>query len=143
MTRLRTIRFAAALAAFAVVCAASADEKPDAKKGGPDLVVGHVADATQAKKAPDMGALFHKKDFDALVKSWEIEKPFAVDFTKQFVVVATSQGSGIDLKTATDGGDLTVTVLGTADLKPGFRYAIRRIDRAGVKTINGKPFPKD
>jgi hypothetical protein len=141
MTRTWVLAAGFALAPPALV---SADEKPGAaKKADPDLVVGHVADGSLVKKAPDLGAVINQKEFDNLVKAWQIEKPFKVDFARQFVVVATTQGSGIELSTAVKDGNLAVKVLGTADLKPGFRYALRRVDRAGITTINGKPIPKE
>lgn len=120
--------------------AAADDPKP--KDSDPDVVMGTVADATLAKKAPDLGVIVKKAEFEDLVKLWGVEKPFKVDWAKHLVVVGTSQGSGIELKTALKKGDLTVQVLGTADLRPGFRYAFKRVDREGVETINGKPLPK-
>jgi hypothetical protein len=33
--------------------------------------------------------------------------------------------------------------ISTRDLRPGFRYAIKSIPREGVKTVDGKPLPKE
>jgi hypothetical protein len=119
------------------------DDKKDPPKA-PDYVVGSVADAALAKKAPAAGVVVTKKGWDELIKTWDIKKPFEVDFDKQLVVVATNQGSGIQLTTELDDeGNLAVKVIGTADLRPGFRYAVKRIDRTGIKTINGKAVPKE
>jgi hypothetical protein len=118
------------------------DPKDPPKKSDPDVVTGTVADGSLAKKAPDLGVIVTKPGFDDLVKAWGVEKPFEVDWAKHLVVVGTSQGSGIELKTTRKDGDLKVRVLGTADLKPGFRYAFKRVGRDGLETINGKPIPK-
>jgi len=130
---------AVGLALVALVAAADDRTSPPRKSG--DLLIGSVDDATLSKKAPAAGVVVTRPGFDRLVKDWSVKDPFEVDFDKQLVVVATTQGSGLDLTTALDDGNLKVKVVGTADLKPGFRYALRRLDRAGVKTINGKPVP--
>ncbi len=109
-----------------------------------DRVSGSVADGDLAKKAPVAGVIISKKSWDALLKDWDVKKPFTVDFDTQLVVVATSQGSSLNLTTKlSDSGDLTTTVIATADLQPGFRYALKRVERKGIKTVNGKPLPKD
>jgi hypothetical protein len=33
--------------------------------------------------------------------------------------------------------------MATRDLRPGFRYVIATVSRAGVKTVNGKKLPKE
>ncbi|MBX9628373.1 MAG: hypothetical protein K2X82_31530 [Gemmataceae bacterium] len=129
-------------AGFSFFAGAVLADDPKPKDSDPDVVTGTVADATLAKKAPDLGVLVKKAEFDDLVKLWAVEKPFKVDWAKHLVVVGTSQGSGIELKTTRKNGDLKVQVLGTADLRPGFRYAFKRVDRDGLETINGKPLPK-
>ena len=123
------------------------DGRGDDKKGPPkpaDLATGTVADEKLAKRAPAAGVLVTKKGWDELLKSWDVKPPFEVDFDKHLVVVATAQGSTLALTTAVDEtGNLAVKVVATADLRPGFRYALKRIDRAGVKAVNGKPLPKE
>ena len=58
--------------------------------------------------------------------------------------VATTSGSRLNLNTKLDDkGDLKVVGLGTRDLRPGFRYAIKSVSRDGVKTVNGKELPKE
>lgn len=130
------------LAGFCVLAGPALADDPKPKESDPDVVTGKVADAALAKKGPDLGVIVTKAEFEGLVKAWSVEKPFKVDWAKQMVVVGTSQGSGIELKTERKDGDLKVQVLGTADLAPGFRYAFKRVDRAGIKTVNGKPLPK-
>jgi len=136
----RRARLIAVGLALTVLVAAAADRGDTPKKPG-DLVLGSVTDESLSKKAPAAGVVVTRAGFDRLGKDWSVKDPFEVDFDKQLVVVATTQGSGLDLTTALDGGNLKVKVVGTADLKPGFRYALRRLDREGIKTINGKPIP--
>lgn len=137
-----TRRLLHAGAGFVLAAGVAAAQDPRPKDSDPDVVTGTVADASLAKKAPDLGVIVTKAGFDDLVKAWAVDKPFKVDWAKHLVVVGTSQGSGIELKTTRKNGDLKVQVLGTADLRPGFRYAFKRVDRDGLETINGKPLPK-
>jgi len=55
------------------------------------------------------------------------------------VLVATSRGSILHLSPILDDkGDLTDVGIASMDLRPGFRYVIATVSRAGVKTVNGK-----
>ncbi len=141
----RQLPFVAGLV-LAWACAHSdgrGDDKKDAPKP-PDSATGTVADEKLATKAPSAGVIVTKKGWDELLKTWEIKAPFGVDFDKQLVIVATNQGSGLTLTTELDEkGNLAVRGVATADLRPGFRYALKRVDRAGIKTISGKPVPKE
>lgn len=141
----RPLPFVAGLV-LAWACAhsgARGDDKKDPPKPS-DYATGTVADEKLAKKAPAAGVTVTKKGWDELLKGWDVKAPFEVDFDKQLVIVATSQGSGLTLTTElNEKGDLLVKGVATADLRPGFRYALKRVDRAGVKTINGKPVPKE
>jgi len=140
-----TRRLPALLAGLALAAGMlpAADEQPAPPKKSADLMLGSVADASLSKKAPEAGAITTRAGFDRLLEDWGVKDPFEVDFDRQLVVVATTQGSGLDLTTTVNSGDLKVRVVGTADLKPGFRYALRRLDKTGIKTINGKPLPKE
>ena len=42
-----------------------------------------------------------------------------------------------------DKGDLRVVALATRDIRPGFRYAIKSVSKEGIKTVDGKPLPKE
>lgn len=133
-----------ALAVACLLSAARGDDKKDPPAKADEVVTGSVADESLAKKAPAAGLVVTKKGWDELVKRWDIRKPFDVDFDTHLVVVATSQGTRLKLTTeVTTAGDLKVKAVGTADLQPGFRYALKRLDRAGIKTVNGKPLPKE
>lgn len=133
-----------ALSLACPIAAGLADDKKAPPAKSSDSATGSVADETLAKKAPAAGLVVTKKGWDELLKAWGVMSPFDVDFDKQLVVVATNQGSTLTLTTAVDAkGDLTVKVLGEADIKPGFRYAFKRLDRAGIQTVKGKPLPKE
>ena len=75
-----------------------------------------------------------------LWERWQIKEPLPqVDFSKELVLVATSRGSILHLSpTLDDKGDLTDVGIASMDLRPGFRYVIATVSRAGVKTVNGK-----
>jgi hypothetical protein len=85
------------------------------------------------------------KTLEKVWKAWGIkDKMPDVDFTKEIVLTATTNGSRLNLRPVIDEkGDLKTLGLGTSDLRPGFRYVIVVVSREGVKTINGKEVPKD
>jgi hypothetical protein len=120
-----------------------ADDKDPSTKPNPDVVTGSVAEDTRDKDAPTSGVIVTKGGFDRLIERWGIEKPLKVDFEKQFVVVGTTRGGEIKLSTELKDGNLTVTAIKSLDLRPGFRYVMKRIDRSGVITVNGKPLPTE
>ena len=142
LLRASTILMVAAAAGHA---AARCDDKKEPPGKVADYASGLVADASLAKKAPAGGTIVTKKAWEGLLEAWEVPSPFPVDFDKHFVVVATSQGSTLKLTTALDDnqGNLAVKVVASLDLRPGFRYALKRVDRAGVKTVNGKVLGRD
>lgn len=135
------------VAALAVVVfvpfAAAADEKKEPPKPTVDLF-GSVEDEKLQKEMPANGVVVSQKGWEKLAKAWGIEKPAKVDFDKEILVVATSVGSKLSVSTKlSDKGDLTILGLGTRDLRPGFRYAIKSVSREGVKTVGGKDLPKE
>ncbi|CAN5283736.1 hypothetical protein BH11PLA2_BH11PLA2_51930 [soil metagenome] len=120
----------------------SGDDKP--MSAPDDEVTGVVAEDALARKAPAAGVLMTKTPWEALLKTWDVKKPFVVDFEKYLVVVATSQGTTVKLTTKVEkDGNLIAEVIGSADLQPGFRYVLKRIERSGIKKINGRELPKD
>ena len=116
------------------------NKKPEAD---PFTVAGSVKEDTREKDAPASGLIVSAPAFDRVTKGWGIEKPFPVDFDKQFVVVGTTRGGEIKVTTKLDAGDLKVQAMKSLDLRPGFRYVLKRVDRAGVNTVNGKPLPSE
>ena len=85
------------------------------------------------------------KAWEKLAKAWGIKEPAKVDFSKEFLYVATSVGSKLSITgdKPDDKGELKLGAFGTRDLRPGFRYAIKSFSRDGVKTVNGKELPKE
>ena len=83
--------------------------------------------------------------WQALWKGWKLEgESPKVDFEKELVVVQTTVGGLLNLIVKLDdGGDLKVLGLATRDLRPGFRYVLATVPRAGVKTVNGLELPKE
>ena len=105
---------------------------------------GSVDDRKLAKEMPENGVITNAKDFEKLVKAWNIaEKVPEVNFDKEIVLVAKTVGSKLTLKALLDEkGDLKALGLATRDLRPGFRYVIISVPKEGVKTVNGKELPK-
>ena len=80
------------------------------------------------------------KDLEKLWKAWDIKEKIAeIDFAKEILLVETTRGSRLNLKATLDEkGDLQLLGLATRDLRPGFRYVIISVNKAGIKTIEGK-----
>ena len=125
---------------FAAVTAA--DDKKDTPKLTVDLS-GSIDDAELMKKAPPQNVVVSEKGWEALAKAWNLKDPPKVDFTKEVLVVATTQGGKLTMNPVTQAGDLKVVAISTRDLRPGFRYAIKSFSKDGVKTVNGKELPKE
>ena len=104
---------------------------------------GSVEDEKLAKGAPE--CITSAKGLEKLWKAWKLpDKAPEVNFTKEIVVLATTEGSKLKLFAALDEkGNLRVGGLGTRDLRPGFRYVIATVSKEGVKTVNGKELPKE
>ena len=106
--------------------------------------MGSIDDEKLAKEMPENGVITNAKDFEKLVKAWKVvEKVPEVNFDKEIVLVAKTQGSKLTLNASLDEkGDLKALGLATRDLRTGFRYVIISVPKEGVKTINGKELPK-
>ena len=106
--------------------------------------MGSIDDEKLAREMPENGVITNAKDFAKLVKAWKVaEKVPEVNFDKEVVLVAKTVGSKLTLNASLDEkGDLKALGLATRDLRPGFRYVIISVPKAGVKTVNGKELPK-
>jgi hypothetical protein len=80
------------------------------------------------------------KELEKLWKAWDIkEKLPEIDFSKEIVLIETTRGSRLNLKAILDEkGNLQPLGIATRDFGPGFRYVIISINKAGIKTIEGK-----
>ena len=104
---------------------------------------GSVEDEKLAKGAPE--CITSAKGLEKLWKAWKLpDKAPEVNFTKEIVILTTTEGSKLKLfATLDEKGNLRVGGLGTRDLRPGFRYVIATVSKEGVKTVNGKELPKE
>jgi len=102
---------------------------------------GSVADRDLQKNASEY--ITEAQPLADLWKSWGIaDKMPTVDFAKQIVVISTTVGSTIRPSYSCDiNGNITVAVMMTKDIRPGFRYAIAVISREGAVSIDGKTLP--
>jgi hypothetical protein len=75
-------------------------------------------------------------------KAWRKDEPPKVDFSKQVVLVLSHFENAKVTFTAglDDKGDLKLGVSNTEREADGMTYVIAVVDRAGVKSIHGKPF---
>jgi hypothetical protein len=106
--------------------------------------MGSIDDEKLAKEMPENGVITNAKDFEKLVKAWKVaEKVREVNFDKEIVLVAKTEGSKLTLNASLDEkGDLKALGIATRDRRPGFRYVIISVPKEGVKTVNGKELPK-
>src|SRR5262249_30470026 len=76
-----------------------------------------------------------------LWKAWRKDKPPKVDFSKQVVLVLTHfENAEVKFTADLEGkGNLKLGVSSTERGANGMTYVIAVIDRAGIKSINGKP----
>ena len=97
-----------------------------------------------AREMPEGGVITNAKDFEKVFKTWKVaDKIPEVNFDKEIVLAAHTRGSVLKLSaTLDDDGNLKSSAISTRDLRPGFRYMLISVPRAGVKTVNGKDLPK-
>jgi hypothetical protein len=84
------------------------------------------------------------KVLQELWQAWKVPGPVPEpDFSTELVVAQTTRGGILRLAaTLDDRGNLQVGGMATRDLRPGFRYVIAVLSRAGVKSINGRDLPQ-
>ncbi len=103
---------------------------------------GKVEDRSLQKAAPSSGVIANSGSWKAMWETWRPgEQAPPVDFDKEIVVVGVVSGPNRVLLRPMlgEGGDLRFVVGGTMMAGPGFGYALVKISREGVKTVNGKP----
>jgi hypothetical protein len=105
---------------------------------------GLICDENLVKEMPANGIITNTRDFEKLVKAWKIaDRVPEVNFEKEFVLVATTNGSRLWLTASLDeNGDVQVHAFSTDDLHPSHRYVIMTVPREGVKSVGGKELPK-
>jgi hypothetical protein len=138
------VRSALVVALVVGTATAATGRQDEPKKDAHEVhIKGDNADEALAAKAPSSGVIASAKGWEALAKEWGIKDAPKVDFEKTLLTVATTRGSRLNLKPMVKDGDLKVLAISTRDLRPGFRYEIVSVPRAGVKTVNGQPLPKE
>ena len=102
---------------------------------GPDNILDDKANKTR------FGYLDTEEALAKLWKAWRKDEPPKVDFSKQVVLVLTHFENAEVKFTADleDKGNLKFHVESTERVAKGMTYVIAVVDRAGIKSINGKP----
>jgi hypothetical protein len=125
--------------AFAVTPEAAAQKKKVA-------LVKTWSGSVDDEKASQPPVITSAKALEALWKAWKIPGDMPkVDFTQEIVVAVYSVGSKLNIAGANldEQGNLEVVGFGTRDIRPGFRYVLATVSKAGVKTVNGKELPRE
>lgn len=115
---------------------------PPTTKPTVDLA-GDIKDESLQSAAPANGVIVSQKSWEKLAQAWGIKNAPKVDFTQEILIVGTWKGSTFDITPMIKDGDLTVSGFGTKDLREGFRWKVRSIPRAGIKTVQGRPLPTE
>jgi hypothetical protein len=121
--------------------ATGAEVQPIKEKPTVDLS-GDFGDPKLRTIVPTNRVITSQKEWDELVKAWDLKNAPKVDFSKEILVVGTSRSASFTLTPTVTNGDLVITAKGTDELAPGFRWRARTIPREGLKTIEGKEVPK-
>jgi hypothetical protein len=103
---------------------------------------GVVKDRPLQKAAPTNGIITKSASWKSVWQAWRPNQEVPqVDFETEIVVVGVVPGPNrVLLKPVlAEGGDLQFVVAGTRMAGPGFGYALEKVSREGVKTVNGKP----
>jgi len=130
-----TVAFAAAL----VPCIAAQDRQ-DTRKPTVDIL-SSIVDRKLRKEAPEGSLITSQKSWEKLVKACDIKDAPKVDFTKEFLYVATGVRRNLRMFEfkSDDKGDFSVVVVANGEEFPDFFcYAIKSFSREGVKTVNGR-----
>jgi len=85
--------------------------------------------------------IYTATDYEAAWKELGLtEIPGEVDFTKEFVLLATTRGSRVGFRCRDEGeGKLNVSAMSTRDIRPGLRYLIGVFLKKEWKEVNGCP----
>jgi hypothetical protein len=105
---------------------------------------GEFLDASLKQAAPKGGLITDAEEFAKLWKAWRKGKAVpAVDFTKQFALVAIcpTKGERPVLAAMLQDGALSVLWDSARRGQGGWGYAIATFDRKGVKTVDGLELP--
>jgi hypothetical protein len=103
---------------------------------------GDLTDRDLMRSAPSTGVIATQKDYDVLVKVWNIKDPPKIDFTREVLIVGTSQSRTFDLKHTVKDGDLVITSTGSKETGDGFRWKMTTVKREGIKTVQGVELPR-
>lgn len=146
------IRFRLLMAALAFTTTGLVAQQPASPKPSPPApasakmpleLFGSLADSAKADAAPANRIITNAKDWTGLQLAWGIKDPPKVDFAKELLVVATTRSDKLVIETDLGkDGDLRIRALDNDATSGGFRYRIKAIDRAGVKTVDGRELPK-
>lgn len=101
---------------------------------------GSVADSAMESCSPADGIVSDAEKWKELCEAWGIDGMAKVDFNCQFIVVATTRGSGVSMEFEKDcHGSLNYRAHHLLDHRSdGFRYCCAVIGRNSIEALNGK-----
>lgn len=103
---------------------------------------GRSRDSGGKRHRPPGGFIADADSWQRLWQAWrDTETCPDVDFDRHLVLVGTVDGPNrVFLRASLDEkGDVRLLVAGTEIAGPGFGYAMMKVDRTGVKSVNGVP----
>jgi thiol-disulfide isomerase/thioredoxin len=107
---------------------------------------GRVSGKHLSSAAPADGLITDAKSLQKLCRDWKLKtRDFDIDFSRQFLTVATAPGSSVSITFKKDEmGNLTGAALATLDTSTNsFSYCIAVMNRDGIRSYNGKAIPAE
>lgn len=89
------------------------------------------------------GVILSQREWERLAAAWGVKDPPKVDFSKELLLVGTWRGTSFKFLNDVKNGDLTTEIVGDKDDRPGFRFRVVSLPRAGIKSFMGKELPKE
>jgi hypothetical protein len=104
-----------------------------------EVAFGKIKDAALEKLAPKTGYIADEATWKKLWAGWRPgEEMPEIDFAKELLLVGTVPGpNSVFMKPTLEEGDVKFIVGGTKIGGPGFGYRILKVNRDGVKSVNG------
>jgi hypothetical protein len=141
---MRQTTFILSLSLLALLLVVNQDDAGEGKKAVKPTQqwTAKVSDSTLRKFVPKNGYITNQDTFEVMWIGWRPkEKAPTIDFAKHLVLVHVASGPNIPGSSYTldAEGNLRVKSVSTLIGGPGFGYTIDVIEKAGVKTYQGKP----
>jgi hypothetical protein len=110
-----------------------------------EVAHGKIKDAALEKASPKTGYIADMAAWEKLWTAWRPDEELPeIDFAQELILVGTVPGPNLVIMRPTiENGDVKFVVGGTKIGGPGFGYRIQKINREGVKSVNGNALSEE